>query len=548
MGTELEEARKEAEYYKKIAQNTGNLFLRETEELSTLVNRIRGVEKALRESEEKLRNIIEHSNEMFYLHDTSHKFIYVSPKSQEFFGFNPDDMKIMWTDLITDNPDNRAGFESTAKAIETGIKQKPYLIECRKKDGNKILLEIDESPVKNNYGNVVAIAGAARDVTGREKLEADLRQAIKMEAIGTLAGGIAHDFNNLLMGIQGRTSLILMDIDQTHPFYDHLKGIEEHIQSASDLTKQLLAFARKGKFEVKPVDLNGLIRHSAHMFGRTKKDIKIDLQLQPDLWTVETDRSQMEQVFLNLLINAWHAMPCGGEIHISTENCRLDSIFTNSFSALPGNYAKISVSDTGIGIDETIKEKIFDPFFTTKEMGRGTGLGLASVYGIIKNHSGIIDVRSKKGEGTTFDIYLPGSNKESTEVKAINEEALQGTGTILLVDDEPMIINVGKALLERLGYRVIIAENGMAAIQLYEAEKDKIDMVILDIIMPGMNGIETYKCLKKCNPGIKVLFSSGYSMDEGSPEIMNLDTNGFIQKPYKFEKLSQKLRSMMGTN
>lgn len=548
MGTELEEARKEAEYYKKVAQNTGNLFLRETEELSTLVSRIRGVEKALRESEERLRNIIEHSNEMFFLNDKRYKFIYVSPKSMEFFGFTPEEMKMRWTELITDNPANINGFESTSKAIETGVKQKPYLIECRKKDGNKILLEIDESPVKDKNGNVIAIAGAARDVTGREKLEADLRQAIKMEAIGTLAGGIAHDFNNLLMGIQGRTSLILMDIDQTHLFYDHLKGIEEHIQSASELTKQLLAFARKGKFEVKPVDLNGLIRHSTHMFGRTKKDIKIDLQLQPDLWTVETDRSQMEQVFLNLLINAWHAMPCGGEIIIRSENRMLDIDFTHSFSVLPGNYVKISVSDTGMGIDETIKEKIFDPFFTTKEMGRGTGLGLASVYGIIKNHSGIIDVHSIKGKGTTFDIYLPGSNKEVPEVMAVNEEAIQGTGTILLVDDEPMIINVGKALLERLGYRVIIAESGIAAIRIYETDKNKIDIVILDIIMPGMNGIETYKCLKKCNPEIKVLFSSGYSMDEGSHEIMNQGTNGFIQKPYRFEKLSQKLRTMMGTN
>jgi PAS domain S-box-containing protein len=548
MGSELEDIKKKAEYYKKIAKTTGDLFLRETEELSTLVNRIRGIEKALRENEERLRNIIEHSNEMFFLHDINHKFIYVSPKSEEFFGLNPDDMKITWSDLITDNPDNRVAFESTMKAIESGIKQKPYIIECRKKDGTEILLEIDESPVMDEQGRVIAIAGAARDVTGREKLEADLRQAIKMEAIGTLAGGIAHDFNNLLMGIQGRASLMLMDIDLTHPFYEHLRGIEAHIQSASDLTKQLLAFARKGKFEVKPVDLNGLISHSSHMFGRTKKDIKINLKLQPGLWTVETDSSQMEQVFLNLLINAWHAMPDGGDIFISSENRVLDSSFTDSFSSPPGNYVKISVRDTGIGIDDTIKGKIFDPFFTTKEMGRGTGLGLASVYGIIKNHSGIIDVQSKKGEGTNFDIYLPGSNKEVQEVKTVNEEALDGTGTILLVDDEPMIINVGKALLERLGYKVIIAASGMAAVNIYEADKDKIDIVILDIIMPGMNGIETYKRLKRCNPEIKVLFSSGYSMDEGSSEIMNLDTNGFIQKPYRFEKLSQKLRTMMGTN
>ncbi len=170
------------------------------------------------------------------------------------------------------------------------------------------------------------------------------------------------------------------------------------------------------------------------------------------------------------------------------------------------------------------------------------------MYGIIRNHGGIIDVHSIKGKGTTFDIYLPWSNKEVPEVKAVNEEALQGKETILLVDEEPIIINVGKALLERLGYKVIIADSGVEAIRIYEADKDKIDIVILDIIMPGMNGIETYRCLKKSNPGIKVLFSSGYSMDEGTSEILNLDSNGFIQKPYKFEKLSQKLRTMLGRN
>ncbi len=289
----------------------------------------------------------------------------------EFFGFAPEEMKMSWSDLVTDNPANINGFESASKAIDTGLKQKPYLIECRKKDGQKILLEIDESPVKDKNGTVIAMAGAARDVTEREKLEADLRQAIKMEAIGTLAGGIAHDFNNLLMGIQGRTSLILMDIHPNHPFTEHLKAIEEHVQSASNLTSQLLAFARKGKFEVKPLDLNELIKHSSHMFWRTKKDIKISFELQPGLWTVETDKSQMEQVFLNLFINAWHAMPGGGEIRITSENRVIDNDYARSFSVMPGNYVKISVSDTGVGIDDAIKAKIFDPFFYNKRDGQG---------------------------------------------------------------------------------------------------------------------------------------------------------------------------------
>ncbi|MGD9161003.1 MAG: response regulator [Desulfobacteraceae bacterium] len=548
MGKELEEARKEAEYYKKIAKRTGDLFLRETQELSELVSRIREVENTLREKEEKLRNIIEHSKEMFYLHDTENKFIYVSPQSADFFGYTPDEMQIKWTELVTDNPNNKTGFDLTEKAIKTGLKQKSYVHECRKRDGQIILVEIDESPVKDEKGNVIAIAGAARDITEKDKMESDLRQAIKMESIGTLAGGIAHDFNNLLMGIQGRASMMMMDIDSSHPFFEHLAEIEEHVKSASNLTSQLLAFARKGKYEVKPIDLNDLIKQSSHMFGRTKKNIEINLKLQPDLSIVEIDRNQMEQVFLNLFINAWHAMPAGGEINIKSENTVLDIDYVSAFSVSPGDYVKISISDTGVGMDEVTKEKIFDPFFTTKEMGRGTGLGLASVYGIIKNHSGIINVSSKKGEGTTFNVYLPASKKEVPKTRKISENFLLGTETILIVDDEPTIVNIGKALLERLGYQVIVAESGMEAIKLYERKNSKIDIVILDMIMPVMGGEETYKHLKKINPEIKVLFSSGYNIDEGSPEILKLESNGFIQKPYKFEKLSRKIRSIIDSN
>ena len=370
MGSELEEARREAEFYKKIAKRTGDLFLRETQELSRLVNRIRDVENNLRENEEKLRNIIEHSREMFYLHDAENKFIYVSPQSVDLFGYTADEMMIKWTEFVTDNPNNKIGFDLTEEAIKTGQKQKSYILECRKKEGQNILVEIDESPIKDEKGNVVAIAGAARDVTEREKMESDLRQAIKMESIGTLAGGIAHDFNNLLMGIQGRTSLMIMDVDSSHPFFEHLAEIEEHVKSASDLTSQLLAFARKGKYEVKPTDLNDLIKQSSNMFGRTKKDIKIIFKLQPDLSIVEIDRNQMEQVFLNLFINAWHAMPSGGEINITSENTELDKDYVRAFSISPGDYVKISVSDTGIGMDEATKEKIFDPFFYNKRNGK----------------------------------------------------------------------------------------------------------------------------------------------------------------------------------
>ncbi len=548
MVSELEAARKEAEYYKKIAKKTGDLFLKETQELSQLVKSIRQVKKDLRKNEERLRNIVEHSNEMFYLHDTEHNFIYVSPQSIDFFGYTPEEMKIKWTELVTDIPENKKGYELTVKAIQTGVKQKPYILEAKKKDGRIILVEIDESPIKDENGNVTAIAGAARNVTERAKMESDLRQACKMESIGTLAGGIAHDFNNLLMGIQGRLSLMMLDMDESNPFADHLKEIEEHVTSAGDLTKQLLAFARKGKYEVKPINLNDLIRHTSQMFGRTKKDVKISLDLLPDLKVVEIDRSQLEQVFLNLFINAWQAMPSGGEINIKSVNTVIDTESMDTFSVTPGNYIKVSVRDTGIGIDDDIKDKIFDPFFTTKEIGRGTGLGLASAYGIIKNHNGAISIETQKGKGTTFDIFLPASQKTILKTREVPPKLLQGDETILLVDDEPMIITIGKALLERLGYEVVVAESGVDAIELYKSGDHDIDIVILDMIMPVMGGVETYNYLKELNPDIKVLFSSGYNIDERASDLLCLENNGFIQKPYKFENLSIKLRAILDSN
>ena len=267
-----------------------------------------------------------------------------------------------------------------------------------------------------------------------------------MEAIGTLAGGIAHDFNNLLMGIQGRASLMLADMDSSDPHFEHLRGIEEYVRSAADLTRQLLGFARGGKYEVKVTDLNELTDRSAKLFGRTKKEITIHRKFQPGLWTVEVDRRQIEQVLLNLFVNAWQAMPAGGEIYLQTQNVVLDEAYVKPHGVKPGKYVKISVTDTGTGMDEQTKQRLFDPFFTTKGMGRGTGLGLASAYGIIRNHEGFITVYSEKGHGSTFNIYLPASGRAVSQREDAAGDLVTGEGTILLVDDEEMILEVGRPL------------------------------------------------------------------------------------------------------
>jgi two-component system cell cycle sensor histidine kinase/response regulator CckA len=384
--------------------------------------------------------------------------------------------------------------------------------------------------------------------TAKEKteLEKQLQHAQKMESMGTLAGGIAHDFNNLLMGIQGRTSLMLMDKDSSHPDVEHLKGIEDYVQNAVTLTRQLLGFARGGKYEVKPSDINELVRKNAELFGRTRKEINIHAKYHPHIWTVAVDQGQIGQVMMNLFINAWQAMPEGGELFLATHNVVLDEEYVKPFSIAPGRYVKIAVADTGVGMDAATQKRIFDPFFTTKEMGRGTGLGLASAYGIIKNHGGIINVASEKGEGATFTVYLPASESKVQNAGPKPIEGLRrGNETVLLVDDERIILETAEALLRRLGYEVLTASGGEEAVRLYGERGDRIDVVILDMIMPGMSGGDTFDRLKGINPHIKTILASGYSLNGNAQDILDRGCDAFIQKPFKIEELSGKLEAIL---
>ena len=389
--------------------------------------------------------------------------------------------------------------------------------------------------------------GVARDIGDRKRLEAQLLQSQKMEAIGTLAGGIAHDFNNLLMGIMGRISLIKHDIDLNHPQYKNFKDIEDIAERGADLTKQLLGFAMGGKYEAKPTDINKLIEKCSDMFGRTKKENRIHTTLQKDICTVEIDRSQIEQVLLNLFVNAWHAMPGGGDIFIKTKNISLDADDVMPYGIKPGEFVMVSVTDTGVGMDKETRQHIFEPFFTTKKLGRGTGLGLASAYGIIKNHGGLINVNSKKGEGTTFDFYLP--VVEARIVSQLRDDAedeiLHGTETILIVDDEEIIVNVSREMLSNMGYDVFVARGGKEALEIFEKDKDKITLVVLDMIMPDLSGSHVYNVLKEIKPDIKVLLSSGYSVDDQASKIMSGDCDGFIQKPFNMLQLSKTVREVL---
>ena len=384
------------------------------------------------------------------------------------------------------------------------------------------------------------------DVSERKKMEAQFLKAQKMEAIGTLAGGIAHDFNNLLMVVKGYVSLMLLDMDPVHPHFEMLKTIEKKAEMGSRLTRQLLGYARKGRYEIKPILLNQLVEETAETLGRTRKDIVVHLDLRRDLHLIEGDPGQIEQVLMNLLLNAADAMPEGGKLFLKTSNVTQADIQSDLYVVTPGNYVLFSVTDTGIGMDEKTMERIFDPFFTTKAPGKGTGLGLASVYGIVKGHSGYINVQSELGKGATFYVYLPASEERKIEDRPTKSEmVLPGKETILLVDDEKPILDVGERMLKTLGYQVLVAEGGKQAIEIYQSHQGQIDLVILDLIMPYQGGGETFDHLIKLNSKVKVLLSSGYSMNGQAIDIMKKGCKGFIQKPFSIKELSLKLREIL---
>lgn len=388
------------------------------------------------------------------------------------------------------------------------------------------------------------------DITEHKNLELQLQQAQKIETVETLAGGIAHNFNNILMGIQGYTSLMLVGMDKNHPFYDRLKKIEGRIQDGAALTQKLLGFAQREECDPLPTDLNDLIVKSTQIFGSVGKGIRIHTNLQKDLPMVLIDQHQIEEVLLCLYINAWHAMPNGGDLRLVTGTIFFDRTDHAPYGLGAGEYVKISVTDTGIGMDQETQKRIFEPFFTTKEIGKGTGLGLAAAYGFIKKHKGTITASSKKNRGTTFYIYLPVTKKSkplSLELSGDTiENIIKGSGTILLVDDEESVLDLGTEILEILGYTVLEAKDGKEAVHVYKTHKKEISLVILDLVMPTMGGKEAFDRMKAINPDAKVLIASGFSINGEVQAILNQGANGFIQKPYGMKALSQTIAEIIG--
>ncbi len=506
------------------------------------------MEAALRKSSALLQELFRNSLDIIVIFDKDGIFQFVSPsltyitghQEQTLIGksgfefIHPDDQEMLIHDFL-----DVVNRENDGIATE---------FRFRKLDGSWIYLEA----LGNNCLDNPAINGIiinARDVTMRKRMEDQLLQSQKMQAIGTLAGGIAHDFNNLLMGIQGYISLMLLSRDSGDSDFGKLNNMQSLVQSGADLAANLLGFARGGQYELKPTDLNELVSKTANIFGRTKKEIMIHQKYEKNIWPVEVDRVQIEQVLINLYVNSWQAMPGdGGDIYLETSNIVLNAADALIMNIKEGDYVQIMITDTGIGMDEETCRRVFEPFFSTKEKGRGVGLGLASAYGIIKEHGGTIDVSSELGHGTIFSIYLPASTKKIFREIIEKKTIIKGYETILLVDDESTIVEVCGEILSTLGYNVLRARNGKDALKIFDLNKGEIDLVILDMIMPGLSGGETFDALRRIDPQVKIMLSSGYIVSDQAKKIMDKGCQAFIQKPFRLEELSLKVREVLDGN
>ncbi len=530
--------------------------------LKTIGNALahKAIGQKLKRAKIEYKYMVENSPDLIYQLDTEGFFTFINSSVRKLLGYQPEDLiGKHYTDIIHEEDRERSRWlfnerrtgDRATNETELRLLYKPDS-EVNTISGKFITVELkatgmyDEHKKDRNKKLLIGTYGVARDVSYRKQLEAHLYHSQKMEAIGTLAGGIAHDFNNLLMGIQGYTSLMLANMELNSKNYGRLMNVEQHIQDGAELTRQLLGFAKDGKYDLKPTDLNHLIKKTASMFGRTKKEIKMGVKLESNLWHTAVDQGQIKQVLLNLYVNAWQAMPDGGDITIATSNAVISAKAGKNIGLKEGRYIKISVTDTGIGMSEEIQHRIFEPFFTTKERSRGTGLGLASAYGIIHNHRGAIKVISQEHYGTTFVVYLPASDVRMVKERVSQSPIRNGRETILVVDDEPNILEVTEEMLQTMGYNVLTANNGREAVALFGKNSLTVDLTILDMIMPGLSGGETYNRIKKIRPEAKVLLSSGYSIKGEAQKILDRGCNGFIQKPYNLEKLSEKLEVVLG--
>ena len=503
-------------------------------------------EEALRKSEERMRLLI-HSSPVGIGIVQNGKYAFANPALVTIMGASGPN-EIVGESLLTFIvPEDRDLVRQRATHRLEGLDPPGnYQVGGLKKNDERFDMSV--WPKRLDYMGKPALLAFVANVTSENLLKAQLLQAQKMEAIGTLSGGIAHDFNNLLTVVMGFSELLLAEKDQKHPEYADLQRIFHAAKNGADLVRRLLMFSRKSEPKPVPMNLNKQIVEVEKLLRRTiPKMIDVKLELSADLPKINADPSQVELVIMNLAVNARDAMPDKGKLTLRTDIVTLDEEYCRlHVEANPGEYVLLEVSDTGHGMDKKTVGRIFEPFFTTKEIGKGTGLGLAMVHGIVKQHNGYITVYSEVGKGTTFGVYLPAIDGEvETDVETKDIMPAFGTETVLLVDDEHLVSDLGARILSKHGYTVLQAVNGREALDLFKKERSEISLVILDLIMPEMGGKECLKEILKIDPQVKVLIASGYSADASVKETIQMGAKGFITKPFRMNELLRDVRRVL---
>jgi len=508
-------------------------------------------EEALRESEEKYRTILESIEDGYFEVDLTGNFKFFNDSMCKIRGYSKDELIVMNNRDYMDPETSKKVYEIFNRVYKTGESVKGVEWESIRKDGSKIYSESSISLMKDSKDQPIGFQGIVRDITERKNLEKQLIQSQKMEAVGRLAGGVAHDFNNLMTIVIGNADMLLMSLTKDDPLREDVEEIKKAGGRSTSLTRQLLAFSRRQVLQPMVLNLNTVLAETDKMLRRLiGEDLEMATILESELGKVNIDPGQVEQVIMNLAINARDAMPGGGKFTIETANVDLDREYAHKKGVMelqPGPYVMLAISDKGIGMDKETQSQIFDPFFTTKPKAKGTGLGLSTVYGIVKQSGGYIWVYSEPGQGTTFKIYLPRVQGEEASLKKepVPKELLQGSETVLMVEDDEAVRNFSKKVLKRSGYNILEAQDGEEALMVSRAHEGPIHLLLTDVVMPKMSGRELADRLQELRPETKVLFMSGYTdnaiIRHGT---LRSDVN-FMQKPFTPELLSQRIRRIL---
>ena len=512
----------------------------------------RKAELALRESEERYRTILDSIVDGYYEINLRGQLMFCNDALLRIFGYSRSEIDSINALELLDLEHRESAVAVFTKVYETGEPAHSIDWEIGTRDGGKILIEASISLITDGEGKPAGFRGIIRDVTERVRtaqekadLEVQLQRSQRMEAIGTLAGGIAHNFNNLLMGIQGNVSLLLRELEAESPHSKRLDTVEALVAGGSKLTAQLLGYARSGRVDVRTIDLNSLVRETAETFSLTRREYRVHTNLVDCGLPIEVDPAQIEQALLNLLINAADAMPRGGDITLHSRVADHTEVPGSEHDDREGSYAVLSVEDAGCGMDADTLEHIFEPFFTTKGMTGGTGLGLASTYGIVRAHGGQIDVASEVGEGSTFTMMFPTSARPTEAVVDDRGHPIEGEGTIMIVEDDEAVLDACASMLSLLNYTPVCVGSGQAAIDIYTRRNKEIDLVILDLILTDMGGGEVFEAIRTIDPEARILLSSGYSLDGDAAGLLERGCDDFIQKPFTMEQLSRKLERLL---